>query len=66
MKTPAYWGIAGFPIAHSLTPRLFEIVGKHVELSSPQGVFIEANSIDEFLNNLENLDGDIWIVVLHL
>ena len=61
MKTPAYWGIAGFPIAHSLTPRLFEIVGEHVELSSPQGVFIEAKSIDEFLNNIENLDGDIWI-----
>ena len=61
MKTPAYWGIAGFPIAHSLTPRLFEIVGEYVELSSPQGVFIEANSIDEFLNNVENLDGDIWI-----
>ena len=61
MKTPAYWGIAGFPIAHSLTPRLFEIIGEHVELCSPQGVFIEANSIDEFLNNVENLDGDIWI-----
>ena len=29
MKTPAYWGIAGFPISHSLTPRLFEIVGEH-------------------------------------
>ena len=61
MKTPAYWGIAGFPISHSLTPRLFEIVGEHVELSSPQCVFIEANSIDEFLNNIGHLDGDIWI-----
>ena len=61
MKTPAYWGIAGFPISHSLTPRLFEIVGEHVELSGPQGVFIEANSIDEFLNNIEHVDGDIWI-----
>jgi len=61
VKTPAYWGIAGFPISHSLTPRLFEIVGEHVELSSPQCVFIEANSIDEFLNNIGHLDGDIWI-----
>ena len=61
MKTPAYWGIAGFPISHSLTPRLFEIVGEHVELSSPQCVFIEANSIDEFLKNIGHLDGDIWI-----
>jgi len=61
VKTPAYWGIAGFPISHSLTPRLFEIVGEHVELSSPQCVFIEANSIDEFLKNIGHLDGDIWI-----
>ena len=61
MKTPAYWGIAGFPISHSLTPRLFEIVGEHVELSGPQCVFIEANSIDEFLNNIEHMEGDIWI-----
>ena len=61
MKTPAYWGIAGFPVAHSLTPRLFEIVGKYVGFSSSQRLFIEANSIDEFLNNIEHLEGDIWI-----
>ena len=61
MKTPAYWGIAGFPIAHSLTPRLFKIVGEYVGLSGSQCVFIEADSIDEFLNNIEHLEGDIWI-----
>ena len=61
MKTPAYWGIAGFPIAHSLTPRLFKIVGKYVGISGIQSVFIEANSIDEFLENIKSLDGDIWI-----
>jgi len=61
VKTPAYWGIAGFPIAHSLTPRLFKIVGEYVGLSGSQCVFIEADSIDEFLNNIEHLEGDIWI-----
>ena len=61
MSGPAYWGIAGFPISHSLTPQLFEIVGKYVGLSEPQCVFIEADSIDEFLNNIEHLNGDIWI-----
>ena len=24
---PNYWGVAGYPISHSLTPRLFEILG---------------------------------------
>ncbi len=61
MKTPAYWGIAGFPIAHSLTPRLFKIVGEYVGISGIQSVFIEAKSIDEFLENIKSLDGDIWI-----
>jgi len=61
VKTPAYWGIAGFPIAHSLTPRLFKIVGEYVGISGIQSVFIEANSIDEFLDNIKSLDGDIWI-----
>ena len=61
MKTPAYWGIAGSPIAHSLTPRLFKIVGEYVGISGIQSVFIEAKSIDEFLDNIKSLDGDIWI-----
>ena len=61
MKTPAYWGIAGSPIAHSLTPRLFKIVGEYVGISGIQSVFIEAKSIDEFLDSIKSLDGDIWI-----
>jgi len=61
VKTPAYWGIAGFPIAHSLTPRLFKIVGEYVGIYGIKSVFIEANSIDEFLDNIKSLDGDIWI-----
>ena len=60
MNGPAYWGIAGYPISHSLTPRLFEIVGAELELKA-QSVYLEADSMDEFEANLENLQGDIWL-----
>ena len=57
---PAYWGIAGYPISHSLTPRLFEIVGGELGLEA-QSVYLEADSMDEFEANLKNLQGDVWL-----
>ena len=60
MNGPAYWGIAGYPISHSLTPRLFEIVGAELGVNA-QSVYLEADSMDEFVANLENLLGDIWL-----
>ena len=60
MNGPAYWGIAGYPISHSLTPRLFEIVGERLGLKV-QSVYFEADSMDEFEANLKNLQGDIWL-----
>ena len=60
MNGPAYWGIAGYPISHSLTPRLFEIVGSELGLKA-QSVYLEADSMDEFETNLNNLQGDIWL-----
>ena len=60
MNGPAYWGIAGYPISHSLTPRLFEIVGSELGLKA-QSVYLEADSMDEFEKNLNNLQGDIWL-----
>ena len=60
MNGPAYWGIAGYPISHSLTPRLFEIIGAELGIEA-QSVYLEADSIDEFEANLENLRGDIWL-----
>jgi len=57
---PAYWGIAGYPISHSLTPKLFEIVGAELGLKA-QSVYLEADSMDEFEANLQNLQGDIWL-----
>ena len=60
MNGPAYWGIAGYPISHSLTPRLFEIIGAELGIEA-QSVYLEADSMDEFEANLENLQGDIWL-----
>ncbi len=60
MSAPAYWGIAGYPIAHSLTPRLFTLVGGEVGLDA-QCVFVEAGSMAEFEGNIERLDGDLWL-----
>jgi hypothetical protein len=58
---PAYWGIAGFPIAHSLTPKLFTIVGGHLGISGAQCIFVEARSIDSFLKQVASLEGDLWL-----
>ena len=60
MNGPAYWGIAGYPITHSLTPRLFTIVGAELGLEA-KSVFLEAESMDEFEANLQNLQGDVWL-----
>ena len=61
MAIPAYWGIAGYPIAHSITPKLFTIIGESLGMSGSHCVFIEASSIDEFEENIANLDGDLWL-----
>ena len=60
MSGPAYWGIAGYPIAHSLTPRLFTIVGEKLGVHA-QCIFVEAESMSEFEANIEQLDGDLWL-----
>ena len=61
MKTPAYWGIAGFPITHSLTPRLFQIVGRYLGITDVISVFIEAENIEEFTTKIDQIEGDIWL-----
>ena len=58
---PDYWGITGYPISHSLTPRLFAAVGEHLGMSGAQQVFLEADSIDEFESRVTELEGDIWL-----
>jgi len=58
---PDYWGIAGYPISHSLTPRLFAAVGEHLGMNGAQQVFLEADGIDEFESRVAGLEGDIWL-----
>ena len=61
MKTPAYWGVTGFPIAHSLTPRLFDIVGKYLGMADVITIFIEAETVEEFRKKIDQIEGDIWL-----
>ena len=61
MSEPSFWGIAGYPVSHSLTPRLFAAVGRHLGIEGPQAVFLEAADIDEFEHRLADLDGDVWL-----
>ncbi len=61
MTEPSYWGIAGYPISHSLTPRLFAAVGDHLGMAAAKQVFLEAADIDELERCVADLDGDIWL-----
>jgi len=61
VSEPSFWGIAGYPVSHSLTPRLFAAVGRHLGIEGPQAVFLEAADIDEFEHRLTDLDGDVWL-----
>ena len=58
---PDYWGIAGYPISHSLTPRLFAAVGDHLGMEGAQQVYLEAGGIDEFGSHVAGLEGDLWL-----
>ena len=58
---PAYWGIAGYPISHSLTPRLFSLVGNHLGLDDAIPVFLESRGINEFSSQVDELEGEFWV-----
>ena len=61
MNRPNYWGVAGYPISHSLTPRLFEIVGGKLGFDDVKAVFLEVGSAEEFVEMASELEGDLWI-----
>ena len=61
MGYPDFWGVAGYPISHSLTPRLFGIVGGILDSGSVKTVFLEARDADEFFERAEKLEGELWI-----
>ena len=58
---PDYWGIAGYPVSHSLTPRLFAAVGEHLGMEGAQQVYLEAGGIGEFGSHVAGLEGDLWL-----
>ena len=58
---PSFWGVAGRPVAHSLTPSLFSIVGESLGLSSVSKVSIEASDASEFFQKTDEIAGDLWI-----
>ena len=61
MDAPAHLGVAGYPISHSVTPKLFSIVGGAMGLVQAEQIFVEASSEGEFYSKVEALDGDIWL-----
>jgi|TARA_B110000263_G_scaffold44626_1_gene36584 hypothetical protein len=63
VKAPDYWGVAGNPIEHSLTPRIFEIVGNYLDIEGPKAIFIEAWDIESFKRSIMGLNGDIWLSI---
>ena len=58
---PVYWGIAGYPISHSITPRLFSLVGDHLGMSGATRVFLEARGVGEFTSLVDELEGEVWV-----
>ena len=61
MRAPSAWGVAGSPVQHSVTPMLFDVIGRAVGFQIPSRLVIEVDSIDELLRHLDTLEGDIWL-----
>ena len=60
MDGPECWGVAGEPISHSPTPQMFSIIGEYMGLESNQ-IYIESSGIEDFLTQVSEIKGDIWI-----
>ncbi len=58
---PNYWGVAGFPISHSITPRLFSLVGEFLGIPQAKQIYLEATSLDELLESCSQMDGEVWL-----
>ena len=63
MKVPEYWGVVGFPVAHSLTPKIFQIVGEYMGFETIKVMFIEARDIEEFIKETNKINGNFWLSV---
>jgi shikimate dehydrogenase len=63
MKAPDYWGVIGFPVTHSLTPKIFQIVGEYMGFDGIKAIFIEARDIEEFIKETNKIKGNFWLSV---
>lgn len=61
MRVPGAWGVAGSPVQHSVTPMLFDVIGRSLGIQPPSRLIIEVDSVDELIRHLATLEGDIWI-----
>ena len=61
MRAPSIWGIAGSPIDHSITPLLFQTIGKTLGVSSTETIRLEVKDAEELFRYLSKTEGDIWL-----
>ena len=61
MEGPTYWGVAGSPISHSLTPKLFQIMAKITGVEEAEQVLLTVSDMDQFIDEVSRMDGDLWI-----
>ena len=58
---PSFWGVAGNPISHSISPKLFDTIGEGFGFSDVPSVSIQAENISEFYKKTAEIEGDLWI-----
>ena len=61
MSTPSVWGVAGSPVDHSVTPMLFDLVGRSLGIASNSTITIDTENIDDVISFIQSHDGDAWI-----
>ncbi len=61
ISMPNHWGVAGFPISHSITPRLFSLVGEFIGMAQAKQIYLESSSLDELLESCSKLKGEVWL-----
>ncbi len=61
MSTPSVWGVAGSPVDHSVTPMLFDLVGRSLGIASNSTITIDTENIDDVISFMQSHDGDAWI-----
>ena len=61
MEGPTYWGVAGSPISHSITPKLFQIMARITGVQEAEQLFLEASDMDHFIYEVSKMDGDLWV-----